>query len=267
MPRSGTSWLAQIFASHPEALLKLDPLFSYSFKNAIAAESSDDEWLALFAAVATTADEYMDQDFLRRDGLVPTFDAKAAVPSLLAIKANRHHGLLARMLELPLDLRLVLVVRDPRTTIASWVNNPTEFPADADIAAEWRSGSCRKGAPGEYWGFDDWLAVTRQYVDLASTHPEQVRVVRYEDLLHEPVQGAAELLGWCGLAMHPQTEAFLTATSTEHDDRPRSVFKAPDQLAARPVRLDPAIQQEIVADTIAAGLEHYLDSALDRVQP
>lgn len=262
MPRSGTSWLAQVFASHPDARLKLDPLFSYSFKHAVDVDSSDDEWLALLGAVAATADEYMDQDFLRREGLVPTFDEQSPDPSLLVIKANRHHQLLSRMLELELDLRQILIVRDPRATIASWVNNPTEFPADADVATEWRTGACRKGEIGEFWGFDDWLTVTRAFVELEAANPRRVMIVQYESIVADPSSTATRVLEWCGLDLHPQTAAFITAASTGHDDRPRSVFKAPERLAARPIRLDPAIQGEIVADTRAASLDRFLDPAL-----
>ena len=43
VPRSGTSWLGQIFDSCPDVIYKYQPLFSYAFKNRLNMQSSFDE--------------------------------------------------------------------------------------------------------------------------------------------------------------------------------------------------------------------------------
>ena len=53
MPRSGTSWLSQIFDSHPDTKFKLSPLFSYAFKNAVNIESSKKEWLKFLDGIVS----------------------------------------------------------------------------------------------------------------------------------------------------------------------------------------------------------------------
>ena len=60
MPRSGTTWLSQIFASSPDVRLKFCPLFSYEFKNALTEQSTAEDWRELFAAVYTKKSEYLD---------------------------------------------------------------------------------------------------------------------------------------------------------------------------------------------------------------
>ena len=76
MPRSGTTWLSQIFASSPEVRLKFCPLFSYEFKNLLDERSSAEQWSKLFSDVYTTSSEFLDQDHLRKSGLVPSFKIK-----------------------------------------------------------------------------------------------------------------------------------------------------------------------------------------------
>lgn len=264
MPRSGTSWLGQIFASHPDTRFKLDPLFSYAFKDSLDAESSGADWRELFANAYSTADEYMDQDFLRRDGLVPTFD-KSPDPSWLVIKAVRRHQLIRNLLEIVDDLRVVLLVRDPRAMIASWLQHPREFPDGADPRTEWRSGSCRKTSENEFWGFDDWLWVTKEFEEISSDSPDRAYLLRYEDLLGDTRTAVESLFSWCGLDLDPQTTDFLTA-GTVHDSRGWSVFKSPEELRSRSLKLDEDVEASMINEVRMAGLEHFLDPTLSRAQ-
>jgi hypothetical protein len=88
MPRSGTTWLSQIFASSPDVRLKFCPLFSYEFKNKLDQNSNKADWLKLFKDVYNTESEYLDQDYLRKDGLVPSFINKKQAPEHLVIKST-----------------------------------------------------------------------------------------------------------------------------------------------------------------------------------
>mgnify|MGYP000598251825 FL=1 len=61
MPRSGTSWLSQIFDSHPNVSFKLSPLFSYEFKNRVNERSTLKEWMQFFEEVSASDDEFVNQ--------------------------------------------------------------------------------------------------------------------------------------------------------------------------------------------------------------
>lgn len=262
MPRSGTSWFGQIFASHPDVRLKLCPLFSYSFKNAMTETSTRTEWEEFFAKVYETADEFMDQEHLRKRQLVPNFETKNPTPHHLVIKSNRYHHLLPRLITLGLKVKLVLIVRDPRTAIASWVNNPTEFPQELNPDTEWRSGACKKTGPGEFWGFDDWKLVTELFLGLAKAHASNTRLVRYEQLRDFPTDSVSEIFEWCGLSFHPQTVQFIRASQSSRSDNPRSVFRSPGQLAERNFKLGGAAISEIENEVANSIFEDFLDRRL-----
>lgn len=258
MPRSGTNWIGQIFASHPTVRYKLCPLFSYDFKDALDEHSTAAEWSALLQATYDTTSEYLDQDYLRRDALVPRFSKREETPSILAIKSTRYHHLLPHLLERVPYAQIVGIVRDPRAAIHSWLTNPLEFPPDADPAHEWRSGRCRKTAVGEYWGFDDWKYVAGLYLGLAHRFPGRFHLVRYENWVKAPLACVPPLFAALGLTFHPQTERFLSASRQDHNDHPRAVFKHPSVASRWINALDPAIDSAIVAELEGTPLASFL---------
>ena len=258
MPRSGSSWLAQILASHPDTRLKLCPLFSYEFKNALDRESSLEDWNTLFADVYRARSDYLDQDFLRRDGLVPGFVEQHETPAWLVVKSVRFHELWAHAVAMGVEAKTLYIVRDPIDCIASWVFNEREFPAAADIEREWRSGACRKTGVGEYWGFDDWLRVTQLHVNLERQYPERVRLVAYDDLARAPQDQTDAILGWLGLDQHDQTTRFIEQSRARHSDDPRAVFKDPSELNQLHRRLPDHIVDTIRTAVSETSLARFL---------
>lgn len=258
MPRSGTNWFAQIFASHPDVRLKLCPLFSYEFKNACNEQSSADDWRALFRNAYRTPSPYMDQEFMRRDGLVPDFPERKPAPAWLAIKSTRQHHLTEGLLEKCPELRFVGIVRHPCATLHSWLGNPLEFPAGADPMTEWRTGACRKTGPGEFWGFEDWKRVTRMFLRLAKAHPDRFLLVRHEDFVADAAGRVRELFGRLGLGFPEQTAAFLRESQARHDGHARAVFKAPATLERWRTELPAAIAAAVATDLAGTELEGFL---------
>lgn len=258
MPRSGTTWVSQIFASCPDVRMKFCPLFSYEFKNSLDKNSSQKEWEKLFADVYQTQSEFLDQEHLRKKGLVPAFKKKIAKPGYLLIKSNRFHNLVPYILKLNTEIRFVHIVRHPCASLYSWLSTPSEFPKNADPKEEWRSGLCRKTGPGEFWGFEDWLFVTRLAVQLTKEYPNRHLVMRYEDIVKNPLTQTKKMFNFFRLPLHKQTIDFIKLSHSRHDNRKHSVFKFPQIHNQWNEKLDPAIISACTDEIVGTELERFL---------
>jgi hypothetical protein len=258
MPRSGTTWVSQILASHPAVRLKFCPLFSYAFKEACNEHSTAWDWKTLLQAVYQTEDDYLDQTSARRNGLIPDFPLRDSDPAVLGIKSNRFHHLTGSLLQLLPEIRFIGLIRHPAATLYSWISNPLEFPEGADWKTEWRTGACRKGRVGEFWGFEDWLLVTRQFLDYQQQAPDRFFLFQYEAFEQSPLQATSLLFQKIGLSLHPQTTRFLEDSRSQHSEHRRSVYKRPGNADRWKTEFPMEIQQEIEQRTLAAGLGQFL---------
>lgn len=241
MPRSGTTWLAQILASSPDVRLKYCPLFSYEFKNALDESSTAEQWNDLFTKVYQTNSEFLDQDHLRKYGLVPFFEEKHTHPQHLVIKSNRFHNLTPHIMKSNDQIRFMHIVRHPCATIHSWLTDTSEFPSQADPMKEWRMGKCRKTGPGEYWGFDDWKRVTIEAIRLSKQYPDRYKIIRYEDLVKNTEALTREVFDFFQLPYESQSHDFIELSHSRHDDHKHSVFKDPNLKDKWQNVLDPVI--------------------------
>lgn len=258
MPRSGTTWLSQILASSPDVRLKSCPLFSYEFKNKLDEKSNSEQWRQLFRDIYTTNSEFLDQEHLRKKGLIPEFTDKKEHPEQLVIKSNRFHNLTPYILHNHDEIRFIYLVRHPCAAIYSWLTNPNEFPQSADPKTHWRTGECRKTGPGEFWGFDDWVTVTRQALAMSRAYPDRFRIFRYEDLVNTTYETAAHVFSFMGLSMTSSTESFITSSHSRHDEHKHSVFKYPQLINKWQNSLDEDIIFTCLREIEGTELEQFI---------
>jgi hypothetical protein len=174
------------------------------------------------------------------------------------IKDVRHHEFIPHLVAMDLPFEVVHIIRDPRAAISSWIENPKEFPRDADPLANWRTGAVRKINASEYWGFNDWLRLTRMYLKLAEEHPGKVHVVGYEQLIDDPFTGTKALFDELRLPYTSQTEDFLRSSRSKNSADPFSVFKDPSVKGTWREKLDPSIRQAIEQELQGTDLERFL---------
>jgi Sulfotransferase family len=259
MPRSGTSWLGQIFDSSPQVAFRLSPLFSYTLKNMVNEKSSQAEFEEMFLkAYQATEDEFMNQFNRRKAGHYPVFNEKRTPLDFLVIKDTRYHHLLPRMLELLENLMVVAIVRHPCGAIYSWITHPREFPSTANPMQEWRTGACRKTGPEEFWGFEDWKKVTRLHLDLEQAYPNRFCIIQYEHLAQAPIPRTRQMFDFVGLEYTSQTQDFLIASQQTDDPDPYAVYKTPDTKDRWRNALAPEIQTEIIQEIQSTELARFL---------
>jgi hypothetical protein len=259
LPRSGTSWLGQIFDSHPDVRFKLSPLFSYAFKNALNESSTTADVYQFLQDVYHCEDSFLDQTDRRIKGEYPTFETKNAEPEFLAIKENRYHNLIRHLLAVDKKLVVVYIVRNPCGAINSWLSCSNEFPKEANAMEQWRSGSIRKnGKPEEFWGFDDWKLLTSMYRNMSLLEPERVKIVSYEQLVTDSLNTVSEVFSFAELEMNSQTKNFLRDSQSTMNCQSYAVYKKPEVAKRWRDELDSKIASEIYQDLKGSELEQYL---------
>jgi hypothetical protein len=258
MPRSGSTWLSQIFAASPQARLKFCPLFSYEFKDKLDEKSSSADWRQLFFDVYNTRSPYLDQEYLREKGLIPCFESRDEMPPFLVIKSTRYHNLIPSVLALHETIKFIHVIRDPRAALFSWLNSSFEFPSNACPELEWRSGECRTDRPGEFWGFDAWKAVNKQALELQAKYPDRFAIWSYESLVENTENDIADMFDFVGISMSHEVLNFIKRSQSNHDCHQRSVFKCPTNLVHWRGRLDPRIANVCESEVKGTELEPFL---------
>jgi len=250
-PRSGTSWIGQIFNSSPITAYRFQPLFSRAFKDFLNIHSDKDEYFDFFKKVYYSTDDFLLQTERRNRGIYPVFNNQFKEPNILVLKMVRYHFLLPKMLQLyHQSLKVVCVLRHPCGVINSWISTPKEFPADADPAQEWNLATIRnKGKPEEYWGYDGWKRATDLFLNIKRQYDDNVYFLIYEKMVSDTENEVKNLFNFLDMSLSKQTTDFIKASTRVNDDDPYSVYKDKRVKDKWKKELDPIINETIVKET------------------
>lgn len=260
VPRSGTSWLGEIFNSAPGVRYKYQPLYRKPLRGMIGPQSRREDLEHYFRLLYGYANDFIDR---RQDvamGIAPHFERKDPAPAFLVSKHVRHHYLVPRLLALLPEMRMVGIVRHPCAVLHSWRRTPwpTYDPA-WDFLAEWRFAPRKnRYRPEWYYGFHRWQEVAAMFLDMQRTYPRRFRLLRYEELVADTGTVVTDLFAWCNLPLTEQTERFLQRSRAATVDDAYSVFRRTPDIHAWRGELDPSVVRAVETELAGGELERFL---------
>lgn len=259
VPRSGTSWLGQIFNSSQNVRYKFQPLFSYAFKDALHVRSSKEEILNFYKELYNTQDEFLDQTKQIEKGIYPFFEEKELNPKTLVTKMVRYHYLLPTLLSTIDDFKLIAIIRNPLAVLHSWKKAPKELPPHLSFEKEWRYAQNRNlFKPEEYFGFEKWKEATKLFLWAKEKYPDKVYVLKYEDLVSNTMEVTKEMFRFCELKYDGQTNHFINDSKSNMNDNPYSVYKDKSKIKEWEDQLPQAVIDEVFNELTGTEFEPFL---------
>lgn len=259
VPRSGSTWLGEIFNSHPEVIYKYQPLFSYAFKGKLTTSSTQTEIFNFFKEIAQKNDEFLDQTTARNSGKMPTFK-KTTNPTAVIYKEVRYHHILENLLTQDTNLKVIGLIRNPYAVVYSWLNAPKEFRKDLgwNEIDEWRFAPKKNlNKPEEYNGFEKWKEAAYLFLKLEKKFPTQFKIVYYNDLLNNTENTIKNLFQFCNLQFTENTKTFIIESQKKEYKDAYSVYKTKNSDDEWKGKLNPIIIDEIEKELMNTALEKY----------
>ena len=223
-PRSGSTWLGQIFNSSPNTTYFYQPLFSYLFKNRLDEDSSLEQIQLFFQDLNNSQDDYINQVSLLKK--YPELNFSKGKTSHIVYKEVRYHYLLKNLIAH--NIKLICLIRNPLATINSWLKAPREFRSDLgwQIAAEWRFAVKKNGnKKEEYNGYEKWKECVYLFESLKKESPANIFLLQYKDLIANPIEITQQLFQFCNLPYSEQTTTFINLSCSKNYLDSYAVFK------------------------------------------
>lgn len=261
-PRSGTSWLGQLFNSHPRVAYRFQPFFSFAFRDRVDERSDSADIGRMFSDLLETSDSFVHQvGSARLAQHLPAFAKRAATH--IVYKEVRFHHLVPHFIEKMPRAKFIGIVRDPRAVLASWFKAPREFRSDWRPEEEWRHARLKNEGRLENWyGFERWKELSLLFIELSLRHPRQFCLIRYEELVESPQEVVERLFGFCGLSLDEQTVRFISESTGSDDGDPYGVFR---KSLREPLQLPAGIAEAVERDLGSGPLSRFLsDRRRDR---
>ncbi len=264
VPRSGTSWLGQIFNSHSRVAYRFQPLFSYRFRDRLSLSSTAEEILAFLNELyQVTDDDFIAGNWPRQEKNEPPSAPtlrKQNRPDVMVMKEVRYHYMIEKFIQAVPDIKVIGIVRNPCAVINSWLHNPNEFSPEWDTLSEWRRAPTKNQAKAsEYFGYEKWKELTASFLHLEQCYPGTFALVRYEQLVSKPVETIERAFSFAGLDVEAQVTDFIHASQSRHLDDPYAVYKSPGVKDKWREQLDFRIVQAIAQDLSGTKLESFLE--------
>lgn len=256
VPRSGTSWMGQIFNSSPITAFRYQPLFSYEFKERINLHSTNQQIKDFYIDLLNAKSDFVLQKI--------TISGKKGIafpkedPKLLVWKEVMYLNLISNLLSNS-STKLILMVRHPGAVINSWLSVRKEFDKNWSQEHEWRKAELKnEKKPENYFGYEKWKEATELFLKVKEQHPNRAMIIRYEDLATDPLNQTKEVFDFCNLQLGRQTKEFIQQSTSQQDKDPYGVHRKSKDLDGWKKGLNQKIFEDLSMDFDKSGLKNRL---------
>ncbi|WP_019933259.1 sulfotransferase domain-containing protein [Oceanimonas smirnovii] len=258
VPRSGSTWLGEIFNSSTNTKYCFQPLFSYSLKSYLSEDSTAEEIDEFYKKLVDSDDEFICQTQKRIDGILPQFSKKSEL-SAIVFKEVRYINIIENLLNSDKEIKIIGLVRNPLSVMASWFKAPKEFNPEWSIEDQWFSAELKnQGRKEEFFGFERWLAAAKLFTKLQDKHPEQFKLVKYSELTSNTDDTVKDLFDFVELDYEKKVLDFISESKIKQVYDTYSVYrKNQDDDKWKHVVSD-SIYNSIVASLKENNLQHFL---------
>lgn len=225
VPRSGSSWLGQIFNSHEDVSFRMQPLFSYSHKSALNKNSTDLEIHKFFEEIYKTSDDFV----LMRTEITKNYPnfSKSKKSTHIIMKETRYLNIIENILRKCPDVKIIGLVRNPFSTIASWIKAPKEFSKDWDIEEEWYFAPKKnQNKDEEFFGFYQWKKTALNFLEYEKLFPNNFNLIDYKFLNNHTELAIEKLFKFSQLNFSKNTKKFIQASKSRFDYDSYSVYRS-----------------------------------------
>lgn len=249
VPRSGTSWLGEIFNSCENLTYKFQPQFSYKFKNRITEVSPLQEIEACFNEMIFCEDAFLDQKEQRAAGRLPTFSKANNAFDILTYKEVRYLYTIDNILAQCPNFLLIGIVRNPIHTLNSWLNAPKEYNSNWDVAEQWRDAPLKNQELREnFYGYNKWKEAFKLLIEMENKYKGQVYLVKYEDIVSNVINQTIKMFQFCDIPFGEQTIKFISESQKRTINDAYAVYRNKNENKHYKIYLSKDIIDEIKLD-------------------
>lgn len=224
VPRSGTSWLGQIFNSAPNTIYRFQPLFSLLFKNGLSQNSTKENIEVFLNKIIETDDQFIKYGMLNnKEKLMINFKKNQATH--LVMKHVRYINIIENLLDKCNDIKIIGIIRNPLSVLASWFNAEKEFKERWNILDEWKIGNKKNlNRDEEFYGYNKWKQAARLFEEYNNNN-NNFYLVKYNNLLLNTNEEVKNIFKFSKIKYTHQTEEFIKRSKKINHDHDYSIFK------------------------------------------
>lgn len=257
VPRSGTSWLGQIFNSNPYVTFRFQPLFSYTHKSALNEYSSLNEMNSFWNEIYTTNDLFVLQKDKEIHKNYPIFN-KEKESTHIIFKEVRYLNIIENMLKKDSNVKIIGMLRNPLEVLSSWKTAPKEFNPAWSFLEQWKTGSLKNlNKPEEFYGYERWKYIAYLFLMLEKTY-KNFYLLKYKDLHDNTFTEISKLFLWSDLDVTEETTDFIKKSQNTHSGDANSVFRKNHKNDNWKQNLNNSVIDEILKDLNNTDLDFLL---------